>query len=807
MSKIDLHLHSKFSEPPDHWLMKKFSALECYTEIEDVFQIAQQRGMDFVTITDHNRIDGALKLKEKYPNKVIIGVESAVKFPDSGHSIDLLLYGITEKQFEEIQLLRKDVYEMRDYVKCENIAYSVAHPTFSENGKLSIEDLEKLILLFDVFEGRNGGRIKIHNDVWIDGMINLTPEKIEDLYSKYKIEPISDTPWIKGFTGGSDDHSGLFIGTTYTLIPDAKSTDDVLKAIREKRTIPFGSHNDFKRLLFTALKVFFEYLKDKELIRHEKLFHKFFKKYLIGNSQKSFVDNLYLQLLQISSKFVRDEIKHELFKLAQAVIENSNLDINSKFEIIYDKLSSFFDKKISVVFEPFIKINNSTSIIKSIESSYLNLPNILFTAPFIFTFHHLNKGRNLIEEFSNKYCPQINERKKVLWFTDTFNDLNGVSTTLNELLTQSYINKENLHIVISVDEKKIKNDLPENVINIPLIEKFNLPYYESYELSIPSLFKALNILSKHSPDVVYISTPGPVGLLGLLMAKIYNIEVRGVYHTDFKLQVEAITGDYELAEIVDKYVNWFYSQCDYVESPSHFYLNVLKERNVKTHLTVFRRSINLTKFSPKYGRDYEIKSPYQIKDGINLLYSGRISKDKNLDFLFELYLKSINKFPDLNLIIVGDGPYLEKLKSKYQTNKRIVFTGGVEHSQLPEIYSIADVFLFPSETDTFGMVVLEAQACGVPAIVSDYGGPKEIIVDSQTGFVALRNNIDDWIEKLFILIDMKLNNPELFNFMKTEARKNAVKNFNWQKTSEHLFKKSVSTSNAQVHEYEFVINS
>lgn len=806
MAKIDLHLHSKYSEMPSQWFMKKFSALECYTEIEDVYKIATSRGMDFITITDHNRIDGALKLKEKYPDKVIVGVESSVKFPESDHSIDLLLYGITPEQFEEIELLRKNVYEIRDYIKSENIAYSVAHPTFSENGKLDFEHLEKLILLFDVFEGRNGGRTQIHNDIWIDATINLTPEIIEDLYSKHRIEPISDTPWLKGYTAGSDDHSGLFIGTTYTLIPNAKTTDDVVNSIREKNTIPFGNHNDFKRLLFTALKVFYEFLKDNKQVRYHKFLDEVLRNNLILGEKVSFKNSLIIKSLKFFSKFSNNPNKQLIVNLIDKVQNNSNKNINEKLDIIYDEISSFFDERLKKVFMPIIENPKNSSHLNSIVTSYENLPGILISFPFLFTFKHLNKGRHLIDELKNQFCLNLNSDKRILWFTDTINDLNGVSTTLKELGWQSFLNKKEFQLVVSIDEGKIKGDLPPNVINLPFVHKFKLPYYESYELTLPSLLNSLNVLSNSNPDIIYVSTPGPVGLLGLLMAKLFGIKSVAVYHTDFKLQVEAITKDYELASLVDKYVNWFYSQFDEVASPSEFYINVLRERQVKSNLSVFRRSINLSRFSPNLNHKSETKSKFKIKEGINLLYAGRISKDKNLDFLIELFNQASNKYKELNLILAGDGPYLDELKSK-SNSERIIFTGGLSYDELPQIYSIADIFLFPSETDTFGMVVLEAQACGIPAIVSDYGGPKEIIIDSQTGFVARRNDLNDWLEKLFILIDMKYNNPELFNFMKSESRKNAVKNFNWKNTANYLFSNKVSDVRKKNQELEIIVNS
>ena len=260
--KTDLHLHSKFSDRPSEWFLQRLGTSESYTEPDFVYDTAIQRGMDFVTITDHNKIDGAIYLKEKYPNKVFIGVEVTTYFPEDGCKIHLLIYGLDEIQFESVQHLRENIYKLRDYIKKENLAYSVAHATYAVNNRLNITHIEKLILLFDVFEGINGSRSSLHNQVLIDTLANLTPDDIERLYKIYNIEPFSDTAWVKGLTGGSDDHAGIFIAKTYTEA-DVNSIDEFLDAIRTKKTICRGRENNFQGLAFAIYKISYEFSKTK----------------------------------------------------------------------------------------------------------------------------------------------------------------------------------------------------------------------------------------------------------------------------------------------------------------------------------------------------------------------------------------------------------------------------------------------------------------------------------------------------------------------------------------------------------------
>ena len=167
MIRADLHVHSKFSDHPSEWFLQRLGTSESYTEPEYIYRTAKQRGMQLVTITDHNSIEGALELHRAHPEDTFISVESTAYFPEDGCKIHLLLYGISESQFARVQELRRDIYTLRDYILEEEIACSVAHATYSVNGAVTAEHLEKLILLFDLFEGINGGRNLRTKGEWV----------------------------------------------------------------------------------------------------------------------------------------------------------------------------------------------------------------------------------------------------------------------------------------------------------------------------------------------------------------------------------------------------------------------------------------------------------------------------------------------------------------------------------------------------------------------------------------------------------------------------------------------------------------
>ncbi|MBU2431583.1 MAG: glycosyl transferase family 1, partial [Proteobacteria bacterium] len=187
MLRADLHVHSKASKRPSEWFLQKVGAQESYTDIDTLYATAKQYKMDLVTITDHNTIEGVLQLTRNYPEDTFISVEFTTYFPENRCKIHVLVYDITPEQFEALNLLRENIYQFRDYLRNHDVAYSVAHGFYSVNKRLDIQTIEKLMLLFDIFEGMNGARNTYYNQTWQDILNHLTKEKIQFLQDRYHI--------------------------------------------------------------------------------------------------------------------------------------------------------------------------------------------------------------------------------------------------------------------------------------------------------------------------------------------------------------------------------------------------------------------------------------------------------------------------------------------------------------------------------------------------------------------------------------------------------------------------------------------
>ena len=230
MSKCDLHIHSRFSARSEEWLFRRFDFPDSYSDPRELHRQLIERGMDFVTITDHDTIDGCLKIRD-LPN-TFISEQVTTYFPQDPCKIHILVWGITEKQHDDIVIIRDNIFALQRYLQGGKIAHAVAHPLYSINGKLESSHLERLILLFKHFEGVNGLRDALLSELAQELLASLTREKIEKFAERHNLEPTHREAWKKILVGGSDDHGGKFIASAFTETPAADSAEEFLTHVR-----------------------------------------------------------------------------------------------------------------------------------------------------------------------------------------------------------------------------------------------------------------------------------------------------------------------------------------------------------------------------------------------------------------------------------------------------------------------------------------------------------------------------------------------------------------------------------------------
>jgi len=229
--KADLHCHSRFSV---FKYFRKANTRDCYNLPEDVYRIAKERGMSYVTLSDHDSIDGALYLLNKNPglSDFFISEEVETYFPETAQRIHVGAYNITEEQHREIQRLRRDIRELVPYMKSQSIIFGVNHLFQNYRMKnVAVRYLQEMIEMFDIFEVINGAMASFHNK-----MVHQLVTTVRQRGRKISM------------VGGSDAHTLKHVAKVYT-VSRAESMNEFLENVRNGDCFAWGEEMRFRDLV------------------------------------------------------------------------------------------------------------------------------------------------------------------------------------------------------------------------------------------------------------------------------------------------------------------------------------------------------------------------------------------------------------------------------------------------------------------------------------------------------------------------------------------------------------------------------
>src|SRR5438034_9129324 len=247
-----------------------------------------------------------------------------------------------------------------------------------------------------------------------------------------------------------------------------------------------------------------------------------------------------------------------------------------------------------------------------------------------------------------------------------------------------------------------------------------------------------------------------------------NLQTSCIYHTEFPQYVRILTEDSFLESMAWGYMHWFYGQLDTVFVNSEEYRQSWIKRGFDpAKLKILPRGLDTELFHPAR-RDSAFSEKFGASNGeVRLIYVGRISREKDLDLLAAAYRRLRNEGLPVQLFVVGHGPYSEAFAKSLP---EAFFTGYLRGAELATAYASADIFVFPSTTDTFGNVILEAQACGLPVVVSDSGGPKELVEHNANGLITKSHDLEDLARAIRALV----MDPALRDRMGKSARNSVI---------------------------------
>ena len=325
-------------------------------------------------------------------------------------------------------------------------------------------------------------------------------------------------------------------------------------------------------------------------------------------------------------------------------------------------------------------------------------------------------------------------RKTILIVTDNLSDqINGVVTTYKNIEACALLDGYNVVYITPRD-----------------FRYFDCPGYN--EVKIAFTWEMGKKIEALSPDYIHIATEGPVGLCARKYLSKHNFRYNTAYHTKFPEGLRALFGIPEA--VTWPLVRWFHKHSGKVLTTTDSMVKELKEHGVDGELISWTRGVDRNIFSPI------LRDEWHGQEKV-LVCVSRVSKEKNLEDFFKL------DYPNCHKIMVGDGPMLETYKKQYPD---VTFTGFKTGIELAKYYANADVFVFPSKWETFGIVMIEAMACGTPVAAYPVQGPKDVIDEGVTGF--MENDLSTAVHRC-----LGLNRDKVFEGSKRWSWENAWKIF------------------------------
>jgi len=332
---------------------------------------------------------------------------------------------------------------------------------------------------------------------------------------------------------------------------------------------------------------------------------------------------------------------------------------------------------------------------------------------------------------------------RVCVFSDTYlPQVNGVSNTVHRLKESMDTSGIDNMLVVPGDANTQYHD------NTLRFDGLNFFLYPELKLVLPRYSEIKEQLDRFKPDLIHLVTEFSLGLAGLKYARDHAVPIVSSYHTNFPDYLKYYNFQF-LEEVIWKYLKWFHSFSRINYCPTSVTLLKLQEKGFN-NLELWSRGIDSKRFNPGW-RDHLIREKYAAHNEPLLLYVGRLAPEKELSVLMNAAGILNSKDIAYKMVIVGDGPSRIALENEKPDN--VCFAGYKSGQELQAFYASADLFVFPSSTETYGNVILEAMASGLPVVGAYGGGVIENLIHEYNGLAFSPGNyfnMAECMEKLII---------------------------------------------------------
>jgi len=761
-SRVDMHCHSTASHFSKLGVQRSLGLPECATPPQEVYELAKRRGMDFVTITDHDTIDGCLELADR-PD-CFVSEELTARFAGEPQAVHVLCYGITPGDHEWLQAHSGDVEACAAYLHEQEIVCALAHPFFNVAAALTRRHRRRLAELFPIWEVRNGSRA---------AELNMPAVVYIETHGGIGI-------------GGSDDHAGVDIGRTFTEAPAAATPEEFLAHLRGGDAEACGEQGSAAKWAHAAMALATRALAWGDgrgsLPGQQR-----------GGSGEGpppvqpsasgpspeearpqgpnpgavlrMAERVIREGAARKGKIAADVGPEDARALLEAWLDSIGLDLRGRELIAYMQSDEFshadlyrrarriHDRRLRAAVDGGVEAVAGGDLQAAVSGLFEALVPAIPYAPAT-AFLGAEKA---------KLRDRSGERRRVAVIADGIGSMHGVTHTIEQIRERG----------VPGFEVDIVGTDPGVDRRLPAATELEVPFYEGMSLGVPGLPDLVEVLADGCYDLVHVTAPGPAGIAATLMSRITGVPLLASYHTEIATYAGMRTRDETLEALTRAGLSAFYTAPGAVLSPSPSAdASVIALGADPARLGRWERGVDTERFDPaRADRD---AFPGEVK----VLYAGRLTREKGVDLLAESFLRAHASDPRLHLLLAGGGPEEGELRERL--GERATFLGWLSGEDLPRAYASADAFLFCSGTDTYGQVILEAAASGLPVVAVAEGGPATLIENRHTGLLC-RPDADQIAGTLLRLA----SSPELREQLGSAAAR-AARERSWERSMGQL---------------------
>jgi glycosyltransferase involved in cell wall biosynthesis/predicted metal-dependent phosphoesterase TrpH len=687
-SRVDMHCHSSASQLSKLGVQRSLGLPECATPPREVYELAKRRGMDFVTITDHDTIDGCHELAD-LPD-CFVSEELTARFRGEPQAVHVLCYGITPADHEWLQVNSGDVEACAEYLHGNGIACALAHPFFDVAAPLEPRHRRRLAELFGVWEVRNGSR---------------APEL--NMPAALYVETRGGTG-----IGGSDDHAGVDVGRTFTEAPAATTPEEFLSHLHAGEVRAAGEQGSAAKLAHAAIALGTRAL-------------------AMDGDRGAGAGADPVAVWTIASRLLGEGAVREgkvapgigpedARALLEAWLASVGIDLRGRELLSHLQAEGFSHadlyRRARRIHEGRLRkatANAAAAIGQADAPGALRglfealVPAVPYVPPTAFV------GAETAKLAGGAGRP------RVALVVDGIEAVHGVTTAIEQIRERGVPGFE-IEVIgtdASVDRR------------LPATSELEMPFYEGMSIGVPALPDLAESLAGGRYDLVHVTAPGPAGVAATLLSRMSATPLVASHHTELVAYARMRSGDEGLTALASGALGAFYGAPSVVLSPSLAADRSLIGLGVDAaRLERWERGVDLDRFDP--GKRDAHAFPGELK----VLYAGRLTREKGVDLLAESFLRAHRNEPRLHLLLAGGGP--EEAELRERLGDRATFLGWLEGEELARAYASADVFLFCSQTDTYGQVLIEAGASGLPVVAVAEGGPASLIEHRHTGLLC-----------------------------------------------------------------------